>query len=203
MVWKGLSKSILTQFAQNAEVLARWLGDAKFYISRYRPVPVEEHLVFDNAVYPASSSRMFYKTATQLNHSQSRSNSQCQAPSSTQLKPALSRTIQPSPDKELGDPLINSVVSLANETARAGYGALVFCSSRNGCERDALLISLVLPGPAEVDPETMDLRYDLLNDLRNTSSGLDQTLEKTIPVGVAYHRKCWLACTSEEMLIFS
>jgi hypothetical protein len=49
---------------KDVELLAKWLDEAKFYISRYRPVPVEEHVVFDNAVYPASASNMFYKTAT-------------------------------------------------------------------------------------------------------------------------------------------
>jgi replicative superfamily II helicase len=80
-------------------------------------------------------------------------------------------------------------VSLANETARAGYGALVFCSSRAGCERDAILISQVLPRGEEVDAGTMDRRRDLLSDLRSTSTGLDPVLEKTVPVGVAFHRE--------------
>jgi hypothetical protein len=79
-------------------------------------------------------------------------------------------------------------VSLANETARAGYGALEFCSSRAGCERDAVLLSQVLPRPGEVDPAIMEKRLELLNDFRSTTAGLDTTLEKTIPVGVTFHR---------------
>lgn len=81
------------------------------------------------------------------------------------------------------------MVALANETTRLGYGALVFCSSRTGCERDAELISQVLPRPDEVDGLVMDRRNDLLGDLRNTNAGLDQVLQRTIPVGVAFHRK--------------
>ena len=158
--------------------MAEWLC-AKFYISKYRPVPVEEHLVFDNAVYPASTSSRFYKTATQLN-------AHTQALSPT--KPEPSRIIQTSQLKEFSNSLINAVVSLANETARGNYGALVFCSSRGGCERDAVLISQVLPRPDEVDLETMSRRRDLLGDLRSTTTGLDHVLEKTIPVGVAFHR---------------
>jgi hypothetical protein len=160
--------------------LAKWLDNAKFYISRYRPVPVEEHLVFDNAVYPASSSSRFYKTATQLN-------TQTQHPSQT--KPEPSRLINRSPSKELNNPLVNAVVALANETARAGYGALVFCSSRVGCEKDAILISQVLPRAEEVNSLTTEKRDDLLNDLRSTSTGLDPNLKRTIPVGVAFHRE--------------
>lgn len=73
--------------------------------------------------------------------------------------------------------------------ARAGYGALVFCSSRIGCETDALLIGQVLPRPHELDAVTMERRYDLLHELRSLSTGLDHVLEKTIPFGVAFHRE--------------
>ncbi|KAG0651093.1 Helicase and polymerase-containing TEBICHI [Hyphodiscus hymeniophilus] len=166
----------------NADVLARWLDNAKFYISKYRPVPVEEHLVFDNAAYPASTAKSFYKTATQLYDV-------------TKTKPEPCRNIQPSPCKEFKNPLVNAVVSLANETARAGYGALVFCSSRAGCERDAVLISQVMPRIDEVDLKTLDRRKDLLNDLRSTSTGLDHVLEKTILAGVAFHHA---GLTTEE-----
>lgn len=143
-------------------------------------MPVEEHLVFGNAVYPAASSSRFYKTATQLN-TQNRSHSQ--------LKPEPSRLITQSPSKELSNPLINAVVALSNETARAGYGALVFCSSRVGCEKDAILISQVLPSVADVDPLVAEKRRDLLSDLRSTITGLDPILERTIPAGVAFHRE--------------
>lgn len=165
---------------QNADLLAKWLS-AKFYISRYRPVPIEEHLVFDNAVYPASSSNSFYKTATQLN-------AQAQGVFS-RPKPQPSKIIEQSLDRELSSPLINAVVSLANETARAGYGALVFCSSRTGCEKNASLISQVLPRADEVNHVIMDRRRDVLNSLRSTTTGLDHILERTIPLGVAFHRK--------------
>lgn len=85
--------------------------------------------------------------------------------------------------------MINAVAALANETAREGYGALVFCSSRTGCEMNAALISQVLPRPEEIDPLVMDKRRDVLHNLRSTITGLDHLLEKTIPVGVAFHRK--------------
>lgn len=171
----------LANTSQNAELLAKWLGEAKYYVSKYRPVPVEEHLVFENLVYPASTSKFFGKTATQL------SNTQAQK-SSSQIKIEPSRIIDASTDKELSNSLVNSVVSLANETARAGYGALVFCNSRAGSERDAELISQVLPRPFENDPLAMGRRRDLLNDLRSTTTGLDRLLERTVPVGVAFHR---------------
>lgn len=169
---------IFAEPKQNAELLAKWLDNAKFYISRYRRVPVEEHLVFGNAVYPAASSSRFYKTATQLN-----------TQNLSQLKPEPSRLITQSPSKELINPLINAVVALSNETARADYGALIFCSSRLGCEKDAILISQVLPTTAEIDPLVAERRRDLLSDLRSTTTGLDPVLARTIPSGVAFHRE--------------
>jgi hypothetical protein len=149
---------------------------------------VEEHLVFDNLVFSASTSKNFYSTATQL-HKQTQGRSQSQTQISASMRPEPLRLIRPSPDKQLSNPLMNAVVSLANETARSGYGALVFCSSRSQCETDALLISQVLPRPEEVDSLMMERRFDLLGDLRSTSTGLDSVLEKTIPVGVGFHRR--------------
>jgi hypothetical protein len=92
-------------------MLSYWLNGwtaPNFYISKYRLVPVEEYIVFDDAVYPASTSSRFYKSATQLN-------AHTQALSPT--KPKSSRVIQTSQLKEFGNSLINAVVSLANETA--------------------------------------------------------------------------------------
>jgi DNA polymerase theta len=105
------------------------------------------------------------------------------------------RIIRPSDHKELKDAVRNAVVALANEAARAGYGVLVFSSSRAGCESDAILISRVMPMFAEVDPATQEKRLDLLGDLRSLSTGLDPKLEQTIPFGVAFHRKV-LSCLS-------
>lgn len=141
--------------------------------------------MFENAVYPASSSKLFAKTATQLSELRSSSHS-----NQSTVEP--SRMIDSSSEKELKSPLINSVVALANETAIAGYGALIFCSSRAGAERDAELISRVLQNSMLSDSHMMEGRNDLLNDLRSTATGLDQTLEKTIRAGVAFHRELYL-----------
>jgi DNA polymerase theta len=101
------------------------------------------------------------------------------------------RVISPSEHKELKDTVRNAVVALANETARAGYGVLVFSSSRAGCESDAVLISRAMPAFAEADPAIREQRLDLLSDLRSLSTGLDPKLEQTIPFGVAFHRECF------------
>ncbi|RFU25334.1 hypothetical protein B7463_g11000, partial [Scytalidium lignicola] len=164
---------------KNASLIAKWLDDANFYESKYRPIPIEEYLVFDNGIYSASISHSLFKNGS---HPTSEHEILERA---AQLK----RLIQLSEHKDLNQPLINAVVSLANETARAGYGALIFSSSRAGCEKDALLISRVLPSLSEVDIEIMERRFDLLRELATTSTGLDVILEKTIPSGVAFHRE--------------
>jgi replicative superfamily II helicase len=109
-------------------------------------------------------------------------------PSQAETKPQPCRVIQASQHKELDNSLINAVVALANETARAGYGALVFCSSRAGCEADAMLISQVMPDLTELTDDVNGRRSDLISDLRSTSTGIDHVLERTIPRGVAFHR---------------
>jgi DNA polymerase theta len=168
-------ESLITR--QNIGLLKNWL-QGHSYETRYRPVPIEEHLVYDGRIYAAGTTASLLKTVTQLD-----SRSQFSQP---KVRPL--RVIKPSNHKELQDPVRNAVVALANETVRAGYGVLVFSSSRAGCESDAILISRVMPTFAEVDPEIQEKRTDLLGDLRSLTTGLDPKLEQTIPFGVAFHR---------------
>ncbi|KAL2017486.1 hypothetical protein VTK56DRAFT_2028 [Thermocarpiscus australiensis] len=163
----------------NIDLLRKWL-QGHSYETHYRPVPIEEHLVYDGKIYPAGTAASLLKALTQLDPRTQSSQSRVQP----------SRVIKPSDHKELKDPVLNAVVALANETARAGYGVLVFSSSRAGCESDALLISRVLPTFAETDPAIQEKRLDLLGDLRSLSTGLDAKLEQTVPSGVAFHREC-------------
>ncbi|KAK3310567.1 P-loop containing nucleoside triphosphate hydrolase protein [Chaetomium strumarium] len=156
----------------NIEFLRNWL-QGHSYETHYRPIPIEEHLVYDGKIYAAGTTASLLKTLTQLD-----ARSQF---SQSRLQPL--RIIDPSEHKELKDPVRNAVVALANETARAGYGVLVFSSSRAGCESDAVLISRAMPAFAEADPATQEQRLDLLSDLRSLSTGLDPKLEQTIPFG--------------------
>lgn len=158
----------------NTEVLAKWL-DAKYYNTKYVPVPIEEYLVYDRSIYPVSTSSAFFKTASQLN--------------STQLTFGVSptRVIQSSEHNELRNPLTNAVVSLAIETAKAGYGALIFCSGRQGCQWTASLVSEAMPVLSDVDEKVLDRRKDVISDLRSLPVGLDDTLDKTVMKGVAFH----------------
>ena len=166
----------------NTEILAKWL-DAKYYNTKYVPVPVEEYLVYDHSIYPVSTSSAFYKTTSQLN--------------STQPLSAVSpiRVIQTSEHNELKNPVTNAVVSLAIETANAGYGALIFCSGRQGCQSTALLVSEAMPVLSDVDEKMLDRRKDVVSELRSLSVGLDDTLDKTVMKGVAFHHA---GLTAEE-----
>ncbi|OIW34856.1 P-loop containing nucleoside triphosphate hydrolase protein [Coniochaeta ligniaria NRRL 30616] len=160
----------------NINLLKTWL-QGHCYETRYRPIPIEEHLVYDGKIYLAETTSQLLKTATQL--------AGVTEPTQSQLQPT--RVVKSSPHREFGDPVLNAVVALANETARSGYGALVFAGSRAGCEADALLISRVLPTLSEADPLIQEKRIDLLAELRSLSTGLDRTLEQTIPCGVGFH----------------
>ncbi|KAL8802236.1 MAG: hypothetical protein Q9182_003956 [Xanthomendoza sp. 2 TL-2023] len=114
----------------NTQLLAEWL-DAKYYESKFKPIAVDEYLVF---------------------------------------------------------------VALAVETASEGYGALVFCGSRQACQKTALLVSQAMP---DGDKDVLEKRQDVIHDLRSTFVGLDEALEKTVPRGVAFHR---LAAEERDIL---
>jgi replicative superfamily II helicase len=81
------------------------------------------------------------------------------------------------------------MVSLAIETATAGFGALVFCGSRLACQMNAQLISEAMPSPSTLDPDLLERRLDLLAELGSLPCGLDPVFQKTIIKGVAFHRK--------------
>jgi replicative superfamily II helicase len=49
----------------NPQLIADWLK-AKFYISKYRAIPIEEHLLYENTIYPTANARQFVQTASQL-----------------------------------------------------------------------------------------------------------------------------------------
>ncbi|KAL2041439.1 hypothetical protein N7G274_005821 [Stereocaulon virgatum] len=158
----------------NVQVLARWLN-AKYYSTKYVPVPIEEYLVYDCSIYPVSKSSAFLKSASQLKSVQPLSS----------ICPT--RVIQTSEHNELKNPVSNAVVALAIETANAGYGALIFCSGRQGCQSIASLVSEAMPGDLAVDNNVLDRRKDAINELRSLPAGLDEVLGKTFIRGVAFH----------------
>ncbi|OLN88554.1 DNA polymerase theta [Colletotrichum chlorophyti] len=175
----GMSATI-----SNVNLLATWLG-AHSYETRYRPVPIEEHLVYEGNIHPAATMNELLKTAKHLKT----------GTQPTHQGLSAIRRIEISSHNEFKDPVLNAVVSLASETARAGYGALVFASSRHGCEADARWIARVMPTQDELDPVMVEKRIELLAELRSLGTGLDPVLEETVPMGVAFHRKSVLWIT--------
>lgn len=158
------------------DLMARWV-DGHSYETRYRPVPIQEHLVYDSKVYAATSTSSLIRTAAELNSQKA-----------TSALTAPLRHVLPSEHKEFRDPVLNAVVALACETASAGFGALVFAGSRGICESDARWISRAMPQANQLDPGVLDKRVDLLSDLRSLSTGLDPVLGETVLYGVAFHR---------------
>ena len=159
---------------KNTELIARWLN-AKHYISKYKPIPIDEFLVFSNAIYPASSSSALLEQ---------RGDKQSTRPSGV----APYRLIRDSSSKELADPLSNAVVALAVETATAGFGALIFCRSRQRCQMTALLVSRAMPTEDFVSEDVREKRKEIISDLRMLPTGLDDDLAQTVLKGVAFHR---------------
>lgn len=138
-----------------------------------------------------STSSAFFKTASQLNLSQ---------PLST-ISPI--RIINPSEHIELRNPVSNAVVSLAIETAIAGYGALIFCGGRQACQSTAALVSEAMPCGLIFDDEILDKRKDVIGELRSLPVGLDETLAETIIRGVAFHRLLSTTHRYHKRLIFT
>lgn len=145
----------------------------------YRPIPIDEYLVYESNIYSVSPTVSIRRAATRLDSGSY----------GAQLLGSPTRTIQPPVSKELKDPVLNAVVALANETVRSGYGVLIFSGSRLGCEADARIVSRVVPNADEVDESVAEKRADLLGDLRSLPSGLDPVFAETIPCGVAFHRE--------------
>ncbi|XP_051240600.1 DNA polymerase theta [Dicentrarchus labrax] len=89
------------------------------------------------------------------------------------------------------------IVSLCYETVREGRSVLLFCPSKNWCEKLADSIAREFynlrhaghqdeaePQPVSLDQEGL---VDVVAQLRRTPAGLDPILHRTVPWGVAFH----------------
>lgn len=89
------------------------------------------------------------------------------------------------------------IVSLCYETVKDGCSVLLFCPSKNWCEKLADCIARefynlrqaerqdeVAPQPVCLDQEGLE---DVVAQLRRTPTGLDTILQRTVPFGVAFH----------------
>ncbi|KAM7008657.1 DNA polymerase theta [Tautogolabrus adspersus] len=89
------------------------------------------------------------------------------------------------------------IVSLCYETVRESRSVLLFCPSKNWCEKlvDSIarefynLRHTDRQGEAEPEPVSLDQKglVDVIAQLRRTPAGLDPILQRTVPWGVAFH----------------
>ncbi len=66
-----------------------------------------------------------------------------------------------------------------------GKSVLIFCSSKDGCEKCALNIASLMASDPDLDVKTR--RNEVLIELNKTPTGVDPYLERCILAGVAYH----------------
>ncbi|XP_040001213.1 DNA polymerase theta isoform X2 [Xiphias gladius] len=91
----------------------------------------------------------------------------------------------------------NHIVSLCYETVREGHSVLLFCPSKNWCEKLADSIAREFytlrhtdrQGDTDPQPVCLDQEglVDVIAQLRRTPAGLDPILQRTVPWGVAFH----------------
>ncbi|RPB20263.1 P-loop containing nucleoside triphosphate hydrolase protein [Terfezia boudieri ATCC MYA-4762] len=143
----------------NISELGSWLQACQYH-STYRPIPLQEYLVYENEVYNE--------------HNQ------------------LIAHIPPSEVKDLKDPVMNAIISLAYGCVVEGYSALVFCPTRDMTERITKLLGQFMP-PA--DEDVVEQRREVIRDLAASITGLDRILGKSILLGVAFHHA---GLTTEE-----
>nr|XP_020479864.1 DNA polymerase theta-like isoform X1 [Monopterus albus] len=88
------------------------------------------------------------------------------------------------------------IVSLCYETVREGHSVLLFCPSKNWCEKLADSIArefynLRRTAQGDMDPLPVCLDQeglvDVIAQLKRTPAGLDPILQRTVPWGVAFH----------------
>ncbi|XP_060619374.2 DNA polymerase theta [Anolis sagrei] len=145
----------------NLDLLASWLN-AEIYHTDFRPVPLMEQVKIGSKIYDDSMK--------------------------------IVREIQPLVHIKNDE---DHVVSLCYETVQDGHSVLVFCPSKNWCEKLADIIARefynlqqkCVQKTSTVAPVTLDTQRieELMGQLKNSPSGLDCMLQRTIKWGVAFH----------------
>ncbi|XP_067353215.1 DNA polymerase theta isoform X2 [Channa argus] len=89
------------------------------------------------------------------------------------------------------------IVSLCYETVREGHSVLLFCPSKNWCEKLADSIAREFynlrhndcQGDSDAQSVCLDQEglVDVIAQLKRTPAGLDPILQRTVPWGVAFH----------------
>ncbi|XP_066501215.1 DNA polymerase theta isoform X2 [Hoplias malabaricus] len=89
------------------------------------------------------------------------------------------------------------IVSLCFETVQAGHSVLLFCPSKNWCEKLADSVAREFynlyhrekQSDSEVQSVSLNQEglQDVIAQLKRSPAGLDQVLQRTVPWGVAFH----------------
>lgn len=77
------------------------------------------------------------------------------------------------------------IVPLVWEVASQNNSVLIFCHSKDSCEKVSKLVAGLLEIP--VSDDVLGERHSILSELSRTPGGLDPIFEMTIGRGVAYH----------------
>lgn len=150
----------------NTELLINWL-EAESYYTDFRPIELQEMIKIGSDIYDNKMNliRSLNETKTDF------------------------ESIENQNDQD-------DVGRLCIETISDGSAVIVFCPSKDWCESLALNIasliykigkSRTLIGNKVRDHINMQLIDDIKNHLKNSPTGLDSVLEKTISYGVAFH----------------
>ncbi|VDI52041.1 DNA polymerase theta, partial [Mytilus galloprovincialis] len=147
----------------NLDLLARWLK-AELYHTDYRPVPLTECVKIGTTLYDSSLVKI--------------------------RDIDLTLTFKDDSDH---------VIPLCLETLKGGHSVLIFCPTKNWCEKLSESIAkefyMILRNskPQNGEKEELPLPLngnslmDVVEQLKRTPVGLDSTLGRTVPFGVAYH----------------
>ena len=149
----------------NLDLLAQWLS-ADLYFTEYRPVPLTEMIKMGNAIYDGNMNK---------------------------VKDIDSKSVIPGDDEH--------VIALCMDTLSEGNSVLIFCPTKNWCEKLSETIAkhfaLCQEKERSNQPGASDFKTasqlispnagEVAQQLRNTQVGLDSSLAKSLPYGVAFH----------------
>ncbi|KAH7644189.1 dna polymerase theta-like protein [Dermatophagoides farinae] len=188
----------------NLNDIAKWL-DAEFFVTDYRPVPLNEHVVVGNEILKVSTNSI--QPDTQFSSLQSTvvSSGLSNNDNNGEIECIPLKTIDCNLLK-LNTAFSQSLIYMAIETLAQGFSTLIFCPTRSMCESMAKSIASNIFSIGQKDRIPQNdfernirnsihsdqiLSYQrsvsLINTLKRSSSGFDPNLERVLKFGCAFH----------------
>ncbi|OTF74570.1 DNA polymerase theta-like protein [Euroglyphus maynei] len=184
----------------NLKDIAKWL-DAELFITDYRPVPLDEHVVVGNEILKVSTNST--QPNTQFNSCESVLSLRNNGNEEIECTPM--KTIDCNQLK-LNTTMFYPLIYMAIETLAQGFSTLIFCPTRSLCESMAKNIAsnIFSIGQKERVPQNDFERYlrerihsdqilsyqklvSIIKTLKRSSSGFDTNLERVMRFGCAFH----------------